>query len=144
MLAARIILTGMGNSRTAKMAVPRLDSATAAGASEYVPAEAWEAALCGLILRAPTECHCAKKRSREFQPEFGKAGRFSLDRFLGSRGGGVNFSIGNGLGVAVVVEKKTPGQLTFPTNEPHHGAIRIRSVKLDFSAVPRDENNTLA
>ena len=82
--------------------------------------------------------------AREFQPEFGKAGRFSLDRFLGSRGGGVNFSIGNGLGVAVVVEKKTPGQLTFPPNEPHHGAIRIRSVKLDFSAVPRDENNTLA
>jgi Protein of unknown function (DUF1501) len=82
--------------------------------------------------------------AREFQPEFGKAGRFSLDRFLGSRGGGVNFSIGNGLGVAVVVEKKTPGQLTFPANEPHHGAIRIRSVKLDFSAVPRDENNTLA
>ena len=82
--------------------------------------------------------------AREFQPEFGKAGRFSLDRFLGSRGGGVNFAIGNGLGVAVVVEKKTPGQLTFPPNEPHHGAIRIRSVKLDFSAVPRDENNTLA
>jgi Protein of unknown function (DUF1501) len=82
--------------------------------------------------------------AREFQPEFGKARRFSLDRFLGSRGGGVNFAIGNGLGVAVVVEKKTPGQLTLPTNEPHHGAIRIRSVKLDFSAVPRDENNTLA
>jgi hypothetical protein len=82
--------------------------------------------------------------AREFQPEFGKGGRFSLDRFLGSRGGGVNFAIGNGLGVAVVVEKKTPGQLTFPKNEPHHGAVRVLSVKLDFSAVPRDENNTLA
>jgi hypothetical protein len=82
--------------------------------------------------------------AREFQPEFGKTGRFSLDRFLGSRGGGVNFPIGNGLGVAVVVEKKTPGPLSFPTNETPHGAIRIQSVKLDFSAVPRDENNTLA
>ena len=82
--------------------------------------------------------------AREFRPEFGKAARFCLDRFLGSRGRGVNFPIGNGLGVAVVVEKKTPGRLTFPPNEPHHGTIRIRSVKLDFSAVPRDENNTLA
>src|SRR5439155_647234 len=72
--------------------------------------------------------------AREFQPEFGKAGRFSLHRFLGSRGGGVNFSIGNGLGVAVVVEKKTPGQLTFPPNEPHLGAIRIRSVYLALAA----------
>jgi hypothetical protein len=82
--------------------------------------------------------------AREFRPEFGKAGRFSLDRFLGSRGGGVNFSIGNGLGAAVVVEKKTPGPLSFPRNETHRGAIRIQSVRLDFSAVPRDENNTLA
>jgi hypothetical protein len=56
----------------------------------------------------------------------------------------VNFPIGNGLGVAVIVEKKTPGQLNLPKNEPHHGAVRIRSVKLDFSAVPRDEDNTLA
>jgi hypothetical protein len=82
--------------------------------------------------------------AKEFQPELGKAGRFSLDRFLGSRGGGVNFSIGNGLGVAVAVEKKTPGQLSFPEGEAHHGAIRVRSAALDFSAVPRDENNTLA
>jgi hypothetical protein len=82
--------------------------------------------------------------AREFQPEYGKAERFSLDRFLGSRGGGVNFSIGNGLGVAVVIEKKTPGPLSFPSDEPHRGAIRIRSVRLDFSAVPRDEDNTLA
>jgi hypothetical protein len=80
----------------------------------------------------------------EFQPEFGKVRRFSLDRFLGSRGGGVNFAIGNGLGIAVIVEKKIPGQLRFPKNEPHIGAVRVQSVKLHFSAVPRDENNTLA
>jgi hypothetical protein len=80
----------------------------------------------------------------EFRPEFGKAGRFSLERFLGSRGGGVNFPIGNGLGIAVVVEKKAPGQLSFPGNGPHRGAVRIQSVGLDFSAVPRDETNTLA
>jgi hypothetical protein len=82
--------------------------------------------------------------AREFRPVFGRAGQFSLSRFLGSRGGGVNFPIGNGLGVAVLVEKKTPGPLRFPGKEAHHGAIRIQSVRLDFSAVPRDENNTLA
>jgi hypothetical protein len=82
--------------------------------------------------------------AREFQPEFDKEGRFSLDRFLGSRGGGMNFPIGNGLGVAVVVEKRTPGPLGFPGGEAHHAAVRLRSVRLDFSAVPRDENNTSA
>lgn len=56
----------------------------------------------------------------------------------------MNFAIGNGLGIAVVVAKKTAGPLEFPRNETHSGAIRIRSAKLDFSAVPRDENNTLA
>ncbi len=80
--------------------------------------------------------------SVEFLPEYGKVGRFQLDRFLGSRGGGANFSIGNGLGVAVVVAKKTPGPLTFPKNEPRRAAVRVRSVKLEFGAAPRDENNT--
>jgi hypothetical protein len=82
--------------------------------------------------------------AREFRPEFGKAGRFSVDRFLGSRGGGVNFAVGNGLGVAVVVEKKAQGPLSFPGNEAHHGAIRIRSANVELSAVPRDEDNTVA
>jgi hypothetical protein len=79
--------------------------------------------------------------AREFRPAFGKAGRFSVRRFLGSRGGGVNFPIGNGLGVAVVAEKKTPGGLSFPGNETHKGAIRIQLAQVEFSAVPRDEDN---
>jgi hypothetical protein len=82
--------------------------------------------------------------AKEFRPDHGKLRRFTLGQFLGSRGGGVNFPIGNGLGVAVVVEKKTPGQLTFPKDKPHHGAIRLRSTRLEFSAVPRDEDNNLA
>jgi hypothetical protein len=82
--------------------------------------------------------------SGEFRPEYGKPGRFSLTKFLGSRGGGVNFPVGNGLGVAVTVEKQTPGPLTLARDEPHYGALRIRSATLQFSAVSRDENNTLA
>jgi hypothetical protein len=82
--------------------------------------------------------------STEFRPTFGKFSKFYVDRFLGSRGGGVNFSIGNGLGVALIVEKKTPGTLSLPMNEPHHAGLRVRSVKLEFSAAPRDEENNLA
>jgi hypothetical protein len=82
--------------------------------------------------------------STEFRPRFGKLGTFHIDRFLGSRGAGVNFSIGNGLGVSVIVEKKTPGILSVPGNEPHHAALRVRSVRLEFSAAPRDEENNLA
>src|SRR5262245_1746689 len=60
------------------------------------------------------------------------------------RGAGANFAIGNGLGVLVIVEKKTPGPLRLPGNEPHQADLLIRSVKLEFSAAPRDEENTLA
>jgi hypothetical protein len=82
--------------------------------------------------------------SMEFRPTFGKLGSFQVDRFLGSRGSGVNFAIGNGLGVAVVVEKKTPGPLRLRGTEPYQAALLIRSVKLEFGAAPRDEENNLA
>jgi len=79
--------------------------------------------------------------STEFRPEHAKEGSFKVDRFLGSTKPGANFSIGNGLGVAVIVEKKTPGSLTPPNNEPRRVALRIRSVTLGFSPAPRDEND---
>jgi hypothetical protein len=82
--------------------------------------------------------------SAEFRPAFGKRSSFRVDRFLGSRGAGVNFAISNGLGVAVVVEKKTPGPLRLPRAEPHQAALVIRSVSLEFNAAARDEENTLA
>ena len=50
--------------------------------------------------------------SASFQPEFGDASAvrtFSVERSLGSTQANVNFAIGNGLGVAVVVEKTSPG-----------------------------------
>jgi hypothetical protein len=104
---------------------------------------------CRLVLFRFRDTHkdprtAVELAAKEFRPDLGKVSLFSLGRFLGSRGGGVNFPIGNGLGVAVVVEKKTPGKLSFPKMEAHQGALRVRSVTLEFSAVPRDENNTLA
>lgn len=81
--------------------------------------------------------------SAEFRPTFGKTEIFKLDRFLGSTTPGANFGIGNGLGVALVIEKKTPGQLTLPKNESHRAALRIESVTLDFSPRKRDESVTV-
>jgi hypothetical protein len=76
----------------------------------------------------------------EFQPSFGKTQTFEVDRFLGSKAGGVNFPIGNGLGVAVVIEKKTAGPLRIPGNEVHQACIRLHSVTLEFSPGARHEN----
>jgi hypothetical protein len=81
--------------------------------------------------------------SAEFRPVFGKAGDFKVGRFLGSGAPGVNFPIGNGLGVAVVVEKRTPGPLALPGNEKRRAALRVRSVALEFSAAARHDNDLL-
>ena len=66
-----------------------------------------------------------------------KAETFEVDRFLGSTAPGANFPIGNGLGVAVVVEKKTPGKLT----ASGRSGVQIHGVTLDFVPKVRDENN---
>ncbi len=81
--------------------------------------------------------------SAEFRPSFGKTETFKLDRFLGSTVGGSNFAIGNGLGVAIVVEKKTSGPLTLPKSESHRAALRIESVSLEFNPRKRDESVTV-
>lgn len=80
--------------------------------------------------------------SVEFRPSFGKTETFKLDRFLGSTTPGGNFLIGNGLGVAIAVEKKAPGQLTLPKSESHRAALRIESVTLEFSPRVRDKSVT--
>ena len=77
--------------------------------------------------------------SVEFRPAFGKVEAFKLERFLGSGAPGANFGIGNGLGVAVVIEKKTPGT----TALPKCAALRVQSVTLTFGPAPRDENNNV-
>jgi len=79
--------------------------------------------------------------SVEFRPTFGKASTFKIDRFLGSTSPGANFPIGNGLGVAIAVEKRSAGGLTLAKNEAHHASVRITSVTLEFSAAPRLDND---
>lgn len=81
--------------------------------------------------------------SAEFRPVFGKSEMFKVERFLGSTVPGANFAIGNGLGVAIVIEKKSPGPLSLPANEVHRAALRFQMVSLDFSPRNRDENVTV-
>ena len=81
--------------------------------------------------------------SAEFRPSFGKTETFKLDRFLGSTTPGANFAIGNGLGIAITVEKKTPGTLSLPKGELHQAALRIESVTLEFNPRLRDESVTV-
>jgi hypothetical protein len=79
----------------------------------------------------------------DFRPAFGDAktaGTFKVDRFLGSTIPNQNFPIGNGLGVAVVVEKTSPGALPLAMTGPHQAFVRIHAVSLEFSARPRDES----
>lgn len=80
--------------------------------------------------------------STEFRPSFGRMESFTLDRFLGSTTPGANFAIGSGLGVCIVVEKKTPGQLVLPRINHPHAALRIDSVSLKFSPRIRDDSVT--
>lgn len=84
--------------------------------------------------------------SVDFRPAFSEgssATTHSVSRFLGSTVPGANFSIGNGLGVAVVVEKTSPGRLQPAGPGPHQGFLRIHSVTLEFNPRPRDDSVTV-
>ena len=80
--------------------------------------------------------------SVDFRPRFGPtAAPYTVDRFLGSTVPGANFPIGNGLGVAIVAEKTTPGALTRAGDE--RAFLRVHSVALEFQPRPRDDSVTV-
>lgn len=80
--------------------------------------------------------------SEVFHPtlcSFDQPQEFSVSQFLGSTVAGANFSIGNGLGVAIVVEAINDQQIS-----PGESAtLCLHNVRLDFQARPRDENVTV-
>jgi hypothetical protein len=92
--------------------------------------------------------------SFDFQPAWSPAGQPKYDRFqvsatLRSQDAGAMETSG-GIGVAVIVEKITPGILEFPIGAtdvppvPSPAAfIRIDDVELTFNPRPRDENVTV-
>jgi hypothetical protein len=78
--------------------------------------------------------------SAEFRPTFGDAPTtFEVNRFLGSTVPGANFAIGNGLGVAIVIDKTSPGTLTLSGS----AFLRVHTVNLQFNARPRDDSVTV-
>jgi hypothetical protein len=82
--------------------------------------------------------------SADFRPIYGDLPRsFEVNHFLGSMQPGANFPIGNGLGVAVVVEKTSPGTLSMPGTGPFQAFLRVHSASLDFNARPRDDTVTV-
>ena len=82
--------------------------------------------------------------SVDFRPAFGEvAASFEVNRFLGSTVPGANFSIGNGLGVAVVVEKSSAGPLALPGGGPFQAFVRVHGVALEFNPRPRDDSVTV-
>src|SRR5439155_18260155 len=84
--------------------------------------------------------------SADFRPTFSDGASstaHAVDRFLGSTVPGANFAIGNGLGVAIVVEKTSAAPLAFAGPGPHQAFVRIHSVTLAFNARPRDESVTV-
>jgi hypothetical protein len=98
---------------------------------------------CRLVIYRHTEATKSPLKMKEevsvtFQPEFGeKFQKFEMAKLLDSRVPNVNFSVGLGLGVAVIIEKSTPGNF-----EPLAGLqafIRVDDVDLVFA--PRVRND---
>jgi hypothetical protein len=56
---------------------------------------------------------------------------------------GQNFSFGNGLGVAVVVEKTSPGSLELRQDELQRAMLRVRAIHVEFVGKPRKDDVTV-
>ncbi|RUL87516.1 DUF1501 domain-containing protein [Tautonia sociabilis] len=79
--------------------------------------------------------------SLSFRPEPGAPRPVTLQRFLGSTQGNVNFPIGQGLGVAIILENSSGA----PINLGHDSGLGpagllVSEVSLSFRARPRNEN----
>ncbi|MFN8711103.1 MAG: DUF1501 domain-containing protein, partial [Planctomyces sp.] len=75
-------------------------------------------------------------------PEFEESAteiRLKIDRFLGSNVPGVNFSLGNGLGVAFSIEVRK----AFEVANNEFAALQLTRVNLQFSATKRNEDVTV-
>lgn len=56
---------------------------------------------------------------------------------------GANFSYGLGLGVSIIVEKKTPGLLDLPAGQDRGAELLVKNVKIHFTPKPRFEQVTV-
>jgi hypothetical protein len=82
--------------------------------------------------------------SLKFRPRFAATAagyeKFAVKATLRSQDGGA-FELSRGVGVAVLVEKATPGELRLDAvSGPHQAFLRVDDVSLDFVARPRDDD----
>jgi hypothetical protein len=112
---------------------------------QHFEADFRDAMVCRLVLFRFADASKDPRRVQELasltiRPDFGDLGQarsFTLRQYLGSTAGGVNFPIGHGLGVAVVVENATGAPLE---RTPGSASLVIHDVALTFGARPRHEN----
>jgi hypothetical protein len=78
----------------------------------------------------------------QFRPqwrEFSDPLAYSISKFLGSTIPGTNFAIGNGLGVALVIEATSPLEIM----PGQHAVLELQRVQLEFNARVRDDSVTV-
>jgi hypothetical protein len=71
------------------------------------------------------------------------AKKFELSKQFVNPKPGDNFSFGLGLGVAVLVEKTSPGVLELPGGKAHGAEVLVKSVRVEFTAKPRLDQVTV-
>jgi hypothetical protein len=98
--------------------------------------------MCRLVLfrfasdaKDPTQAQ--ELASEILRPAFDTIETVTLSRFLGSTQPNVNFPIGNGLGVAVIVENATGSAIEAPAASAY---LAVHGVELAFSPRPIDES----
>ena len=64
---------------------------------------------------------------------------FELAKTFVNPNAGGNFSFGLGLGIAILIEKTSPGELSWPPGQAPLSRIRIGEVKLEFAGKERNE-----
>jgi len=88
----------------------------------------------------------AEWASVEFKPALGVGKTWQtveLTKEFINKTPGANFSFGLGLGVMILVEKKTPGVLEWPIGQPHGAEVLVKRVRVSFTPKPRNENVTV-
>ena len=135
--------------RSARGGQFKFTAAISGGGSSRESFERWfgKALTCRLTLfrfananKNPLEA--VELASESFQPllvDFDKPAEFAISRFLGSTVPGTNFAIGNGLGVAIVLQS-TQSQEMRPGESAY---LCIHQVQLEFQARARDESVTV-
>ncbi len=114
-------------------------AASPADFASFVQSHSFKLSLFRYSTQAKDATQVQELASERFTPSFDVAGKcqtFTLASFLGSTTPGANFSIGNGLGVAVTIEANAAAAGV----DAH---LRIESVELEFTGKPRDAQVTV-